>query len=146
MTATPLNIDEGTFSISNHPIASMVQSYIHMQPEVEYALSSVVEEKARRHLLYKIHRAKSMSEKLAGRSGMTRRFWIPPWMLCIVNAKYECRRCTGMMHAILFLINPLTHKFRPYPTNGLILTEWHVANLFKKPNVATFDSTNLDDK
>ncbi|OAD74036.1 hypothetical protein PHYBLDRAFT_158859 [Phycomyces blakesleeanus NRRL 1555(-)] len=72
MTATPLNIDEGTFSISNRPIASMVQSYIHMQPEVEYVLSSVVEEKARRHLSYKIHRAKSMSEKLAGRNRFSR--------------------------------------------------------------------------
>ncbi|OAD65573.1 hypothetical protein PHYBLDRAFT_184109 [Phycomyces blakesleeanus NRRL 1555(-)] len=72
MTATPLNIDEGTFSISNRPIASMVQSYIHMQPEVDYVLSSVVEEKARRHLSYKIHSAKSMSEKLAGRNRFSR--------------------------------------------------------------------------
>ncbi|OAD81306.1 hypothetical protein PHYBLDRAFT_70690 [Phycomyces blakesleeanus NRRL 1555(-)] len=72
MTATPLNIDEGTFSISNRPIVSMVQSYIHMQPEVEYVLSSVVEEKARRHLSYKIHRAKSLSEKLAGRNRFSR--------------------------------------------------------------------------
>ncbi|OAD78424.1 hypothetical protein PHYBLDRAFT_140509 [Phycomyces blakesleeanus NRRL 1555(-)] len=73
MTATPLNIDEGTFSISNRPIAGMVQSYNHMQPEVEYVLSSVMEEKACRHLSYKLHKEKSLPEKLAGRNRFSRR-------------------------------------------------------------------------
>ncbi|OAD73578.1 hypothetical protein PHYBLDRAFT_145052 [Phycomyces blakesleeanus NRRL 1555(-)] len=115
MTATPLNIDEGTFSISNRPIASMVQSYIHMQLEVEYVLSSAVEEKARRHLSYKIHRAKSLSEKLAGRNRFSRcrtrkiRALLDP-TLDVVRSQREIRMQT--MHrddARNTLLNKPTH-------------------------------------
>ncbi|OAD68583.1 hypothetical protein PHYBLDRAFT_63508 [Phycomyces blakesleeanus NRRL 1555(-)] len=60
-----LMVNENAFLSSNHLIADIVQSYTYQQAYVKSVLSTVIEEKAQRHVLYMLQRAKALPEKIA---------------------------------------------------------------------------------
>ncbi|OAD66350.1 hypothetical protein PHYBLDRAFT_175162 [Phycomyces blakesleeanus NRRL 1555(-)] len=68
-----LTVNEGAFSISNCPIADVVQSYTYQQAEVKSVSSAVMEEKTRRYISYMLQRAKALPEKIARQNRISRR-------------------------------------------------------------------------
>ncbi|KAI9031599.1 hypothetical protein CLU79DRAFT_729286 [Phycomyces nitens] len=73
LTETPLTITEGPLSESNRPITDMVENYIQQLPEKKALMSVIVEQKTRRHLAYKLNRAKTSTELLEKRNQASRR-------------------------------------------------------------------------